>query len=236
MPQWAAVWISINSTIASIRSGNIQAGAMAFRDEGGGAISIDTADFSGIRSLLLSTGRPPGGGEQLPECLRNFLRPFFPKVQVGNFKSISPVDDARFIGVPKLGTIAAAITAGLYNIYYDPQFVDLTGGSDSSSISTIAEEVAHAVQFIAVWERVENSTGVSGSYNRARDSWALSYFSDSGRVLLGNIGKATSFWITGPTAPLEDPYADNKYEVEAKVKAKEVYDAARRSGNPCFRQ
>jgi hypothetical protein len=122
----------------------------------------------------------------------------------------------------------------IYNIYYDAEQVDLSGGKDNTSIATIAEELAHTVQFIAVWERVEAQTGANGSYRRARDTWALNYFWESGAIIRNNIGKELLRQATGIPLPMKDSYKDNKYEIEAKEKARSVVMALEGKKNPCY--
>lgn len=198
-----------------------------------------------LRLVLEHQGRlnapPPRNGntsgtkkEQLPKCLRDFLRSFFPNVQLGHFKTISPVDDARFVASSLVGLVATAMTTGLYDIQYKPADgitgLDLTGGKDGSSIGIIAEEIMHAVQFVRVWDKVEEHLGANRSYNRARAVSTL-YLGESARIL----AKLTAIGISHDVAK-ELAYWANQFEVEAHQKRRAVERAFSESGgkNPRF--
>ncbi len=173
-------------------------------------------------------------GKQLPECLRGFLRPYFPNVQIGNFKSFSPVDDARFIaGLPLYvdGKSNPAITLGLYDIHYDAGQVDLTGGSNKSSIGIIAEEIAHTVQFIALWEKVYKA----GTYGLAQDLWKAAYLGESASIATANAAKGILKITTGIGLKQKSVYRDNKYEKEAQAKRADIQkDVEKLAKSPCY--
>ena len=134
----------------------------------------------------------------------------------------------------KITGLTPVSRSGIYDIHYDPSQVDLTGGQDKSSISTIAEELAHSVQFIGIWEIVEKQTGPSGSYSRAKDSWKIDYLTESGIIVAKDAGKEILRQGTGITLPMEDPYLHNKYEAEAKARAKEIVESLKDNKNPCY--
>lgn len=134
-----------------------------------------------------STQASPDG--QLSPCLRNALRQFFPTMTAQG-QTFSPVDDARFKNwIPsrfkaaaKLPKVVnpAAITLGLYDIHYDPQIRNISGG-EFKSLDTVIEEVTHTTQFIDIWAGLQrnsireflgiNSTG----YGQAKRRWAGHY-------------------------------------------------------------
>jgi hypothetical protein len=146
--------------------------------------SVTTVDNP--RNYFVPSGGGPNGGVQLSDCLRNALREYFPQ-QSAQGKTFSPIDDARFKeGIPSPynwgGTIPGtvqpgAITLGLYDIHYDRDYLDLSGGS-SENLKTILEEVSHTIQFIKVWADLKKSTfmlirnGVdTTSYESAQNAW-----------------------------------------------------------------
>lgn len=117
------------------------------------------------------------------------------KAQGGSY---SPVDDARFkSGIPSLlNTFQSnkAVTAGLYDIHFDPDQVKLNGGS-FDSLDTIVEELAHTVQFLQNWaqlpnnEMIEKATGNGRrGYGAAKTEWAgrYAYYAAKGRLLNGD--------------------------------------------------
>jgi len=170
----------------------------------------NSAEFGGF------AGGPDGPGVQLNKCLRDFFRPFFNKVQMGNWKTFSPVDDARFIsGLPSfVPKDKVAITLGLYDIHYNPNKVKM---NDKDSIGVIAEEIAHTVQFIGIWESVENTGIKNNSYQAAQVSWGTVYLNETHRIQRENIGKAIVGSMIGVKIPKEDSYTQNKYEKEARL-------------------
>lgn len=105
-------------------------------------------------------------------------------------QTFSPVDDARFKNwIPsrfkaaaKLPKVVnpAAITLGLYDIHYDPQIRNISGG-EFKSLDTVIDEVTHTTQFIDIWAGLQrnsireflgiNSTG----YGQAKRRWAGHY-------------------------------------------------------------
>jgi hypothetical protein len=172
---------------------------------------------------------------QLPGCLRDFLRPYFTNIQLGSFKTISPVDDARFSASKIPATIGqGAVTLGLYDILYDPSSVDLTGGQDKSSIGVISEELYHTVQFSAFWESMEKHTGAKGSYIRARDSWAVAYLGESAKIVATNLGLSLLNPASGSALSPLDVYKTNKYELEAKALRGRVEDDLVGKKSPCY--
>ncbi|NOT49246.1 MAG: hypothetical protein HOP17_16065 [Acidobacteria bacterium] len=176
--------------------------------------------------------------QQLPQCLRDFLRPFFPTMQVGNFTTISPVDDAQFIsGLPLYvsGKTTSAITLGLYDIHYDSGQVDLTGGQDKSSIGTIAEELAHTTQFIQIWDEQERKHGPTQSHKLAQSTWQGNYLAESGKIIVKNVAKTAISAATGVALPQQDSYRDNKYEKDAQAIRKTVQAAVDKLvKSPCY--
>src|SRR5690606_24082315 len=157
-----------------------------------------------------------GHREQLPKCLRDFLRPYFGNMQLGNWNPISPVDDARFIsGLPVyVPSDKVAITLGLYDIHYNATKVSLTS---RDSIGVIAEEIAHTVQFIKIWEKVEADHGINYSYQKAQAAWGIAYFGNSAKIGAKNLVKGIVEQVlpSGIVLPKEDEYRDNNYEKEA---------------------
>jgi len=145
---------------------------------GGSVTTIDNP-----RNYFVPTSA--GGGVQLSDCLRNALREYFPQ-QSAQGKTFSPIDDARFknwipdrfkLGGVIPGTVApGAITLGLYDIHYDPHFLDLSGGS-SENLKTILEEVSHTIQFIQEWAKLKQNPYLVGnpgsdvSYETAQIAW-----------------------------------------------------------------
>jgi hypothetical protein len=126
------------------------------------------------------TQGPQNSGEQLSPCLRDLMRPYVQKVIVQG-KKYSPVDDARFKqGIPGwVNAVVAitpgavypkAITFGLSDINYDPQFLKLEKGT-TEDLRTIIEEVFHTGQFLHVWSRMDAGT----SYEDAKTFWGKVY-------------------------------------------------------------
>ncbi|HKR58484.1 MAG TPA: RHS repeat domain-containing protein [Pyrinomonadaceae bacterium] len=156
--------------------------------------SVEAGELSGIIQMQRN---PQNSGEQLSGCLRDALRSFFPQ-QNAQGSNYSPVDDARFKnGIPGLFHVTAdpsAVTLGLYDVHYDPDRVNLHGGT-FESLKTIVEEVAHTVQFLQVWGGLKKSWGIEGEfgidstgYNAAKGEWAkrYAYFSAKGEVQNGD--------------------------------------------------
>jgi YD repeat-containing protein len=125
-----------------------------------------------------ASGPAAADGEQLSQCLRDALRPFFPQ-QTAQGNTFSPVDDARFkSGIPTLLSFGTdvAVTLGLYDIHYNPANVKLSGGG-SNDLFTIIEELSHTVQFLQVWAGMKQRRIISPSvsYSHAMVQWENHY-------------------------------------------------------------
>ena len=128
---------------------------------------------------LLPQNPTYSSGGQLSPCLRDTLRQFFP-VMKAHGRSYSPVDDARFkSGIPTVVNTFQdndAVTLGLYDIHFNPDRVNLNGGT-FSSLDTILEEVAHTVQFSQLWaESKYPPGGTDPGYGEVKNLWAARYF------------------------------------------------------------
>jgi hypothetical protein len=177
--------------------------------------SVSTVDNP--RNYFVPSNGGPNDGTQLSDCLRNALREYFPQ-QSAQGKTFSPIDDARFKeGIPSPfdwgGTIPGtvqpgAITLGLYDINYDKNFLNLSGGS-SENLKTILEEVSHTIQFIQGWAKLTKSTfayikyGVdTTSYQAAQNAWE---------------NKVFYHWVKGGFS-----YDNSQIEIWAKKNANEI--------------
>jgi|GEM_PF-1178544 len=151
----------------------------------------------GFRGVFMLGIVPQNGGEQLSQCLRDALRPFFP-TQSAQGKNYSPVDDARFKNwIP--GTIKTfvdpdAVTLGLYDIHYSPDRVNINSGS-FESLKTIVEEVSHTVQFLQVWAGLQQNPMLMGKhgidttvYSSAQSQWEnhYAYYAAKGKAQHGD--------------------------------------------------
>jgi hypothetical protein len=135
--------------------------------------------------LAFAPQNSTSGGQPLSPCLQNALRQFFPKMSVQG-KDYSPIDDARFkSGIPlwiRVGShlptavTPGAITLGLYDIHYDPNSLNLNGGT-SEDLKTILEEVSHTKQFLDEWAGMKQRAIIQPSvdYYHAMDAWENKY-------------------------------------------------------------
>jgi hypothetical protein len=212
-------------------------------------ISFDDEIFSGFQgaeSGFIGKDTP----QQLPECLRNLLRKFFPSITITSKTDpkkntvYSPVDDARFIDNSNWVFGYSATTYGLTSIYFNSEKLDLMGGHDGSSIKTIAEEIAHAEQFLKHWESLGKIEVLSGgdrftktttsyrdpTYADAQVSFWANYLTESGKQFVGTLGKTNNVGIAKSAS-----YFANKYEVEAQRIASDAYanTFGKMGVNPC---
>ncbi|MEP6850897.1 MAG: hypothetical protein ABI999_18715, partial [Acidobacteriota bacterium] len=185
-------------------------------------VSVDPIYGPNAMPIFFSTGvgggfnpgktgvqKSAGLSEGLSKCMVDLLAKYFPDYIV-NGKGISIAADSRWIGLLRG---IDGMTTGIYNIGYNAT-INLNA-PNWNGLATIAEELAHAEQFVQMWQRMPDVEivkpgRVSGNgrisyrrptYREAQLEWAMTY--------VASLANTSLYW-------------GSQYEIDAKKKATDI--------------